>query len=85
MSWLMQSLDLNTIENVWQILKIKFQQCFTHLCCTLLKSQESIEKYDGILQEVWWELNLTMISNLIKFMLGHMNAVIEAKGNVIHY
>ena len=85
MSWPAQSPDLNPIENVWQMLKIKFHQHFTTLRCTLSKSQGSIEKYGDILQEVWEELNPTMISNLIRSMAGHMKAVIEAKGGPIYY
>jgi len=30
MSWRAQSPDLNPIENIWQILKIKFHQRFTN-------------------------------------------------------
>ena len=85
MSWPAQSPDLNPIENVWQMLKIKFHQRFTHLRCSLSKSQASIDKYGDILQEVWEELNPTMISNLIRSMPGRMKAVIEAKGGAIRY
>ena len=85
MSWPAQSPDLNPIENVWQMLKIKFHQHFPTLRCTFLKSQGSIEKCGDILQEVWEKLNPTMISNLIRSMPGRTKAVIEAKGGPIHY
>ena len=79
-SWPAQSPDLNPIENVWQMVKIKLHQYFTHLHCTLSKFQGSIEKHNEILQEVWGELNAIMISNLIRSMPGRMKAIIEAKG-----
>ena len=85
MSWPAQSPDLNPIENVWQMLKIKFHERFTHLRCSLSKSQASIDKYGAILQEVWEELSPTMISNLIRSMPGRMKAVIEAKGGAIRF
>ena len=44
-----------------------------------------MEKYGKILQEVWSEINPTVVSNLIRSMPGRMKAVIEAKGGAIRY
>lgn len=85
MSWPAQSPDLNPIENVWHILKVKFHNRFSDLRCTLSKSQNSIEKYGSIIQEVWSEINPTVLSNLIRSMPGRIQAVIEAKGGAIDY
>jgi len=67
------------------MLKVKFHQCSTELCCTLSKSQGSLEKYGDVLQEVSSELNPTIVSNLIRFMPGRVQAVIDAKGGVTRY
>jgi hypothetical protein len=85
MKWPAQSPDLNPIENVWQILKTKFHKRFTDLRCSLSKSEDAIEKYGGILKEVWNEINPTVVSNLIRSMPGRVQAVIKAKGGAIRY
>ena len=77
MSW-RNLLILTPIENVWQMFKVKFHQRFTDLVCSLSKFRGAIDKYGEVLQDVWNEFNPTVISNLIRSMLGHMKAVIEA-------
>jgi transposase len=85
MKWPAQSPDLNPIENVWQILKVKFHKRFTDLRCSLSKSNDAIEKYGEVLKEVWGEINPTVLSNLIQSMPGRVQAVIKAKGGSIKY
>jgi hypothetical protein len=85
MAWPANSPDLNPIENLWHMLKVKFHQRFTEFRCTLSKSQGSLEKYGDVLQEVWSELNPTVVSNLIRSMPGRVQAVIEAKGGSTRY
>ena len=58
---------------------------YTDLCCSLSKSQRAIDKYDDILRQVWSELNPTIVSNLIRFMPGRVQAVIAANGGAIRY
>ena len=85
MDWPPNSLDLNPIENLWHMLKVKFHQHFTELHCTLSKSQGSLEKYGKVLQGVWSELNPTVVSNLIRSMPRRVQLVIEAKGGATRY
>ena len=85
MDWPPNSPDLNPIENLWHMLKVKFHQHFTELRCTLSKSQGSLEKYGEVLREVWSELNPTVLSNLIRSMPGCVQSVIEAKGGATRY
>jgi hypothetical protein len=67
------------------MLKVKFHQRFTEIRCTLSKSQGSLEKYGDVLQEVWSELNPTVVSNLIRSMPGRVQSVIDAKGGATRY
>lgn len=85
MHWPAQSPDLNPIENVWHILKVKFHERFTDLRCSLSKSQSALEKYDEILEDVWAEIDPNALSNLIHSMPSRVRAVIEAKGGAIRY
>ena len=85
MDWPAQSQDLNPIENLWHILKVKFHEHYTDLRCSLSKSQGAIDKYDDILRQVWSELNPTVVSNLIRSMPGRVQTVIAAKGGAIRY
>ena len=85
MIWPAQSPDLNLIENLWHILKVKFHQRYTDLHCSLSKSQKAIYNYDDILRQVWSELDFTAVSNLIRSMLERVQAVIAVRGGVICY
>jgi hypothetical protein len=85
MVWPAQSPDLNPIENIWHMLKVKFHERFSDLRCSLSKSQGVIEKYGEILQQVWRELNPTVLSNLIRSMPGRVQAVIQANGGATRY
>ena len=76
MNWPSQSPDLNPIENLWHILKVKFHERYTDLHCSFSKSQGAIDKYGDILRQVWSELNPTVVSNLIRSMPGRVQAVI---------
>jgi hypothetical protein len=67
------------------MLKVEFHGRFPDFRCSLSKSQDSIQKYGEILQEVWSELNPTIISNLIRSMPGRVQAVIKANGGTIRF
>ena len=58
---------------------------YTDLCCSLSKSQRAIDKYDDIVRQVWGELDLTVVNNLIRSMPGRVQAVIAAMGGAIRY
>ena len=85
MKWPAQSPDLNPIENLWQILKVKFHKRFTNLHYSLSKSKDATEKYGEILKEMWNEINPIVMSNLIRSMPDRVQTIIEAKGDSIHY
>ena len=85
MKWLAQSPDLNPIENLW----IDLKECFHSRCIQLgLKPStrpEVLEKYAGILRELWNEQGMELITKLIKSMPKHVAAVIAARGGHTKY
>ena len=85
MIWSTQSLDLNSIKNLWYIFKVKFHERYTNLHYSLSKSQKTINKYNNILMQVWDKLDFTVVNNLIRFMPGRVQTIIAAKGNAIRY
>jgi AAA15 family ATPase/GTPase len=85
MKWPAQSPDLIPIENVWQILKVKFHKHFIDLQRSFPKPNDAIEKHGEVLKEVWSEINPTVLSNLIRSMPSRVQAIIKAKGGPISY
>ena len=85
MEWPLQSLDFNPIENLLTKFKVLFHKRFTELFDYPSKSIEVRYKYDEVLQEVWYNQGIELITALIELMLRQYDTVIEAKDGWTKY
>jgi len=85
MQWPSQSLNLNSIENLWLTFKEWFHKCFMKLFSHASKSMEVRYRYDKIMQEVWYLQGMKLVKALILFMSRHCQAVIDANGGWTKY
>jgi transposase len=77
MNWPPQSPDLNIIENVWRILKIRLQTRVTRIH----NRQELIDA----VQEIWQSLTPMYIKSLYSSLPRRIRAVLVANGCITKY
>lgn len=75
MEWPANSADLNPIENIWGIMKVKISQ----------RNPKNVEELKQFIQEEWNNINPTTIKNLINSKKNRVKEVIEKKGEKINY
>ncbi len=80
MKWSSYSLDLNSIENLWALLKKKIYKVYSNLNSLKNKENEAETQLFQILQKVWANLREKVMEGLIFSMPCRCAAVIKAKG-----
>lgn len=75
MDWPSNSPDVNPIENLWSIIKRRVEK----------RKPINLKELDKFLHEEWEEIDMVIINNLIKSMKPRCLALIESKGERIHY
>src|SRR5262249_17790359 len=85
MKWPPQSLELNSIENLWVVFEAAFNKRFIQLFNHPSKSLEARYRYGEVLQQVWYEISQDLINKLVDSMPRRVQAVIDANGSWIDY
>ena len=85
MKWPSYSLDLNSIENLWALLKKKIYKVYSNLNSLKNKGNEAETQLFQILQMAWANLREKVMKELICSMLDRCAAVIIAKSWHIKY
>lgn len=75
LEWVAQSPDLNPIEHLWAILKIKVRE----------QNPTNLSDLKRIITEEWNKINPKHFQNLVESMPKRCQAVIRAKGGHIDY
>jgi hypothetical protein len=75
--WPAQSLDLNSIENLWNEVDKKFRN--------LPNQPKNVKDLERKVKYAWRSILLKYIQNLVESMLCHIQACIAAKGGSIKY
>ena len=73
--WPSNSPDLNSIENVWGLMKKQVEK----------KIPKTIQELEEIVKEVWNGLSLDYLKSLIKSMPNGIQKCIDQKGGVTGY
>ncbi len=85
MKWSSYSLDLNSIENLWALLKKKIYKVYSNLNSLKNKENEAETQLFQILQRVWANLWEKIMKKLIFSMLERCAAIIIANDWHIKY
>ncbi len=80
MKWSSYSFDLNSIENLWALLKKKVYKVYSNLNSLKGKDDEAETQLFQILQKVWGNIREKVIEGLISSMSRRCEAVIIAEG-----
>ncbi len=80
MKWSLYSLDLNSIENLWALLKKKIYKVYSNLNSLKDKEDEAETQLFQILQKIWANLRKKVMEGLIFSMPCRCAAVIKAEG-----
>lgn len=76
MDWPGNSPDLNPIENLWHILKVKITK----------KKPKTLKELDMIVENVWYnDITVETTQNLVDSMPTRIKAVIKNKGGPTKY
>lgn len=75
--WPAQSPDINVIENVWRVLKIRIKRRLHDI-----KNKADLER---IVHEIWSSLPLHYIRSLYQSLPKRIRAVLKAKGHITKY
>ena len=75
LDWPSNSPDLNPIENVWHLLKLKMSKII----------YETKEEFIKCIEESWKEIKVETIDNIIKSMPNRLHKLIENNGDRIDY
>ena len=82
--WPPHSPDLNPIEPVWRMLKVRLYQLYPYLVF-MGKSEADWKHFRECMVEAWRQLDQAVIDSLILSMPRRLQAVREAKGYYIKY
>jgi hypothetical protein len=75
MDWPSNSPDLNPIENLWSIIKRRVEK----------RKPKNLKELDTFLHEEWHNIDIQILTNLVRSMKDRLIAVIEANGERIEY
>lgn len=75
LEWVAQSPDLNPIEHLWAILKIKVRE----------QGPTNLNELKRVITGEWIKMDPKVINNLVESMPRRCEAVIKAKGGHIDY
>ena len=75
MEWPAQSPDLNPIENVWALLKIKVNN----------REPKTVKDLKKIIRKEWGDLQLEYAQNLVSTLPRRLNQVLTNKGDFCLY
>ncbi len=79
MKWSSYSFDLNSIENLWALLKKKVYKVYSDLNSLKSKGEKAETQLFQILQKVWVNIRKKVIEGLISSMSRRCAAIIKAK------
>jgi len=75
LDWPSYSPDLNPIENIWAILKMKLRRC----------EIRTIDEFENSIKKCWNDISQNIIDNTISSMDNRIKELIEKHGDVINY
>jgi hypothetical protein len=78
--WPPYSSDLNLIEYIWWVLKIKVFEMFPEIAADRSQSEDSRQKLENTLQTTWDTINKESFDVLYQSMPDRIEACIKADG-----